>query len=697
MKNNTKITLAETAGFCFGVNRAVNLVNELLDKGEKVCTLGPIIHNPQLVEDLEKRGVIIAELPNEVPKGYTVVIRSHGVGKGVYEYFEENGIPFVDATCPFVSKIHKIVAEHSKNGATILIAGDKKHPEVAGIAGHCEQGAYVIKSAEDLEDFFEEYPEFAQRNIVLVAQTTFQVFEWEKCKEKLKKVCTNMNFFDTICFATDERQREAEELSKKSDLMIVVGGRSSSNTNKLCEVCARHCETIHIESAAELENEQLLKREYIGVTAGASTPSYIIKEVQNTMSEILENKQIEAEAVEAEVETTEKVEEGEFDFAKAIEDTFKKVHRGQRVKGIVVGINPSELQIDMGTKHAGFVPADEFTQNGTVSLNDAVKIGDEVELEVTKVNDQEGFVLLSKQKIDSYKGFEDILKAKETNATIEGVVFEVVNGGVLANSKGTRVFIPASQTGIARDGDMSVLLKEKVAFKILETEDKRGRKHIVGSIKAVANAERKAKAAKLLETLEVGNTYTGTVKSLTSYGAFVDIGGVDGMIHVSELSWKRIKNPAEVVSVGETVEVYVKEYDAEKGKISLGYKKTEDNPWEILKNTYNVDDVIKGKVVSLPAFGAFVNVIDGIDGLVHISQIANKRINKPSDVLKVGDEVEAKIIGIDYESKRVSLSMRALIQETEEAEQAQIVEEYNAAQAEEAPAEEAPATEEAAQ
>ncbi len=685
MKNKPTITLAKTAGFCFGVDRAVKLVNDLLDKGEKVCTLGPIIHNPQLVENLKERGVVIANIPPEVPKGYTVVIRSHGVGEGEYEYFEEHGIPYVDATCPFVSKIHKIVFENSQNKETILIAGNREHPEVAGIAGHTERGAYVVKDADDLEEFLEEHPDFKERKTILVAQTTFNVHEWEKCKEKLKKLCTNSIIFDTICIATDKRQHEAEELSKKSDLMIVIGGKSSSNTCKLCEVCAKHTQTVHIESAAELREEMLNGKEYIGVTAGASTPSYIIKEVQNTMSEILENKQIEAEA-EAKVETTAQVDEGEFDFAKAIEETFKKVRRGQRVKGIVVGINPSELQIDMGTKHAGFVPADEFTQNGTVALADAVKIGDEVELEVTKVNDQEGYVLLSKQKIDSYKGFEDILAAKENNATIEGVVFEVVNGGVLANSKGTRVFIPASQTGIAKDGDLSVLLKQKVSFKILETEDKRGRKHIVGSIKAVANAERKEKAAKLLEALEVGNTYTGTVKSLTSYGAFVDIGGVDGMIHITELSWKRIKNPAEVVSVGDTVEVYVKEYDAEKGKISLGYKKTEDNPWEILKNTHNVDDVIKGKVVSLPAFGAFVNVIDGIDGLVHISQIANKRINKPSDVLKVGDEVEAKIVGIDYENKRVSLSIRALLEETEEAEQAEIVEEYNAAQAEEAPA-----------
>jgi len=366
------------------------------------------------------------------------------------------------------------------------------------------------------------------------------------------------------------------------------------------------------------------------------------------------------------------------------------------VKGIVVGINPSELQIDLGTKHAGFVPADEFTQNGTVLLADAVKVGDEVELEVTKVNDQEGYVLLSKQRIDALKGYEEIVAAKENNTTVDGVVTDVVNGGVVANAKGTRVFIPASQSGIAKDDDMSKLLKQKVSFKILELTDKRGRRRVVGSIKAVLNAEKREMAAKALESIEVGKTYKGTVKSLTSYGAFVDIGGVDGMIHITELSWKRIKNPAEVVSVGDCVEVYVKDFDAESKKISLGYKKTEDNPWEILKNTYNVDDVIKGKVVSLPAFGAFVNVIDGIDGLVHISQISNKRINKPADVLKVGDEVEAKIVSIDYEAKRVSLSMKALIEETEEAEQAEIVEQYEAAQAE-AAAEEAPTEETAAE
>lgn len=687
MKNKTKITVAQTAGFCFGVDRAVKLVSDLVEKGEKVCTLGPIIHNPQLVEELEKKGVVIIDSPADAPDGYTVVIRSHGVGREVYDYLNNNNISFVDATCPFVSKIHKIAQKESKEGGVILIAGNAKHPEVQGIRGHCEGESYAFGSAKELEDFLISRPDFCKKRLILVAQTTFQVFEWEKCKEKLKKVCTNPIIFDTICIATDKRQHEAERLAAESDIMIVVGGRTSSNTNKLCEVCSKFCPTVHIESAQELDEALIKGKDYIGVTAGASTPSYIIKEVQNSMSEILEKQQNEAEAVEAQVETAVNAEEGEFDFAKAIDDTFKKVHRGQRVKGIVVGINPSELQIDLGTKHAGFVPADEFTSNGTVKLEDAVKVGDEVELEVTKVNDQEGYVLLSKQRIDSYKGYEEIVSAKENNTAVEGVVFEVVNGGVLANAKGTRVFIPASQTGIGRDDDMNKLLKQKVSFKILELTDKRGRRHVVGSIKAVLNAERREKAAKVLESIEVGKTYTGTVKSLTSYGAFVDIGGVDGMIHVSELSWKRIKNPAEVVSVGDTVEVYVKDFDAETKKISLGYKKTEDNPWEILKNTYNVDDVIKGKVVSLPAFGAFVTVIDGIDGLVHISQIANKRINKPSDVLKVGDEVEAKIVGIDYENKRVSLSMRALIEETEADEQAQIVEEYEAAQsAEEAPA-----------
>jgi len=685
----TKITLAKTAGFCFGVDRAVKLVYNLIEKGEKVCTLGPIIHNPQLVKELEEKGVIIISEVSQAPKGYTVVIRSHGVGKEVYDYLEENNIPYVDATCPFVSKIHKIVNEESKKGGTILIAGNASHPEVEGIMGHCDGESFAFSSAEELENFINFSPDFCEKSPILVAQTTFQVSEWEKCKEKLKKVCTNPIIFDTICIATDKRQHEAERLAAESDIMIVVGGRTSSNTNKLCEVCSKFCPTVHIESAQELDEALIKGKDYIGVTAGASTPSYIIKEVQNTMSEILENKQIEAEAVEAKVEPTAKVEEeGEFDFAKAIEETFKKVHRGQRVKGIVVGINPSELQIDLGTKHAGFVPADEFTQNGTVALSDAVKVGDEVELEVTKVNDQEGYVLLSKQRIDSLKGYEEIVAAKENNTTVEGVVFEVVNGGVLANAKGTRVFIPASQTGVAKDDDLSKLLKQKVSFKILELTDKRGRRRVVGSIKAVLNAEKREMAAKVLESIEVGKTYTGTVKSLTSYGAFVDIGGVDGMIHITELSWKRIKNPSEVVSVGDSVEVYVKDFDAESKKISLGYKKTEDNPWEILKNTVNVDDVIKGKVVSLPAFGAFVTVIDGIDGLVHISQIANKRINKPSDVLKVGDEVEAKVVGIDYDAKRVSLSMRALIEETEAEEQAEIVEEYETAQAE-AAAEEA--------
>ncbi len=683
-----QISVAKTAGFCFGVDRAVRLVEQLLDEGKKVCTLGPIIHNRQMVDRLAKRGVRIIESPGQAQPGETVVIRSHGVGRAVYEQLQRENTAFADATCPFVAKIHRIVSEQSDGEGILFLAGNEQHPEVQGILGHFSGESHVFGSRVDLENFLKNRPEYCQKRLILVAQTTFQVSEWKKCKEIFKKLCTNSIIFDTICIATDKRQQEAEELSQKSDLMIVVGGKDSSNTAKLCRVCAQHCPTVHVESAEEIPPERILCADTIGVTAGASTPSYIIKEVQNTMTEILENNKNEAEVNEAETAAVQAGDEGAFDFEKAIDDTFKKVHRGQRVKGIVVGINPSELQIDLGTKHAGFVPADEFTANGTVRLEDAVKIGDEIELEVTKVNDQEGYVLLSKQKIDSYKGYEDILAAKENDATLEGVVFEVINGGVLVNAKGTRVFIPASQTGIPRDGDMNILLHQKVGFKVLETEDKRGRKRVVGSIKAVANAERKEKAAKLFETLAVGNTYTGTVKSLTSYGAFVDIGGADGMIHVSELSWKRIKNPAQVVSVGDVVEVYVKAFDPETKKISLGYKKTEDNPWEILKNTYNVGDVIHGKVVSLPAFGAFVTVIDGIDGLVHISQIANQRINKPSDVLKIGDEVDAKIIGIDYENQRVSLSIRALLDQEAAAEEKEIVEAYEAQQAEEQPADE---------
>jgi ribosomal protein S1/(E)-4-hydroxy-3-methyl-but-2-enyl pyrophosphate reductase len=639
-----KITVAKTAGFCFGVNRAVNLVYQLSDEKKQVKTLGPIIHNPQVVEDLKHRGVEILSAPEDARPGDTVVIRSHGVGQNVYDTLVQMGVSYVDATCPFVSKIHQIVSQKSKEGYTVIIAGDQNHPEVLGIRGHCTGECYVIQNAEELVSLLKT----VKNKAILIAQTTFHTIFWENCVKSAKKLCTNIVFFDTICNATNERQAEAIKLAKENDLMIVIGGKESSNTKKLKEVCSKYAVTYLIETAGELSEIPVSAYQKIGVTAGASTPAYIIKEVLKTMNEMLNN------------------QDEELDFAQLLEQSLEneKLYNGKRVKGVVTTVAPNEVHVDIGAKQAGIVPADELTDNPDLKTSDIVSKGDEIDLVVLKVNDQEGIVTLSKKRCDAVAGFEEIKKAYEEGTVLSGVITNVVKGGVLVLSNHIKVFIPASQVSDKRVEDLNSLLKQEVQFKVLEVNEKRNR--ALGSVRAVLSAEKKEAEDKFWSEVEVGKIYKGEVKSLTSYGAFVDLGGVDGMIHITELAWTKIKHPSEIVNVGDVVEVYVKDLDSEKRRISLGYKKSEDNPWEIFKRNYNVGDVVTVKIVSFTNYGAFATIIPGIDGLIHISQIANQRVEKISDILEIGQEVEAKIIDVNLDSKRVSLSMRALLPEEDQ-------------------------------
>ena len=645
----SKVTVAKSAGFCFGVDRAVKMVYEELEKGTKVATLGPIIHNQDVVNDMQKRGARIISSVDELEPDETVVIRSHGVGREVYEQIAEKSSRMLDATCPFVSRIHKIVSEKTKEGYFILIAGDRNHPEVQGIVGHCDQNCRVFKDDIELNDFFQNHYKNFGKKLAFVAQTTYNIVVWEKCLDVIPKDNPDIFIADTICSATDARQSDAAEIAKSSDIMLVVGGRHSSNTVKLYEVCSRYCKTYHIENADELRSLMLPNAENIGITAGASTPAYIIKEVQTKMAE---NENL----------TTNQDEE--IDFAQAIDESFKKIHTGEKVKGTVVSVNNTEVIVDLGTKHTGYVALDDLTDDSTKKPSDIVSVGDEIELIVIKVNDAEGTAALSKRKVDEQAGYENILKAKEEGTVLEGVVQHVVNKGVTLSVMGVRVFIPASQTGLPRGAELDQLLKQKVEFIVIEVTE--GRKRAVGSIKAVQNAKKEEAKAKFWESANVGDTYVGKVKSLTSFGAFVDLGGIDGMVHISELSWKRIKHPSEVVSVGDTLEVYIKDLDREANRISLGFKKAEDNPWEIFNANYNVGDVVKATIVSITSFGAFAQIIDGVDGLIHISQIADRKVENVKDVLSVGDVVDVKIIDIDTESKRISISMRALIEDGED-------------------------------
>ena len=636
-----QIILAKTAGFCFGVNRAVKLTYELLEQGRPVATLGPLIHNPQVVEDLESKGAITCDSVDDVPDGYEVVIRSHGVGQSVYDKISTRRLAYHDATCPFVTKIHKIAARAGAEGAMLLVAGDAKHPEVQGIVGHTTGKVEVFANLAELEKLLPELTQ--QKSIFAVAQTTFNVQSWETCKEFLKNQCTNAKIFDTICNATWARQQEAEDLSQKCDHMVVIGGHHSSNTQKLLQVAARHTKAINVETADELDKDWLNGARIVGVTAGASTPSSIIEEVLNCMSEEIRDDMSFEEMLAA--------------------SEAKPLYAGKIVKAKVISVSPTECVVGIdGSKHTGIVKLSEMSHDPNAKMEDLVKVDDELDLVVVKTNDQEGVDTLSRVRFEAQKGMKDVSEAAENGTVMEGDVMEANKGGVVVNVKGVRVFVPRSQATMRRDEDYTKLVGQHVKLVITECA---GRK-IVGSINKVTAEENKAKRDEFWKNVEVDKQYTGVVKSLTSYGAFVDIGGVDGLCHISELSWNNIKHPSEVVSVGDTIEVYVKSYDPENQKVSLGYKKEEDNPWEKLKNEYPIGSEFEAPVVSITKFGAFVRILPGIDGLVHISEISNERVNKVSDVLKVGDMVKVKLINVDFDRKRISLSMKASLDEAAE-------------------------------
>ena len=649
-----EITVAKSAGFCFGVNRAIQCVYDNIGKGN-IYSYGPIIHNKEVIAAIESKGVKTVDSFDGIENG-TVIIRSHGVGEDIYKEIEKKGLNLIDGTCPFVKKIHNIVNKAHKEGKNIIIVGDPVHPEVIGINGWCENSAKVISTDEEAKCL--SYSEL--ENACVVSQTTFERELWKKIAKIIKNTCQSAIVFDTICSATNERQKYAAELARKSDVFIVVGGKHSSNTKKLYDIASLICKhTFLVESAEELPRDILSLGDSFGITAGASTPEQIIKEVLQTM---VEEKNINIQG------------NGEPTFAEAFEQSLVTLNTGQVVTGTVIGITPTEVYVDLGYKADGVIPASELTDDPTVSPEDVVKVGDEVEVFVVRVNDVEGYVQLSKKKIDAMKGWQTIEAAYESGEVLTGRIVENAGRGVIATANGCRVFIPASMASERFMTDLSPLVGQEAQFKIVNIrEDRRGKKAI-GSIKVVAAAEREAKVAAFMADVEIGKTYVGTVKTLTNFGAFVDVGGVDGLIHISQLSWKRIKHPSEVLNVGDSVEVTILDVNKETNKVSLGFKRAEDNPWEIAKSKFNVDDVVNVKVVRLVPFGAFVELLDGVDGLIHISQIADRRIGKPADVLTVGEYVDAKITEIDWEAKKIGLSIRALI-EKEKAEEETSVEE----------------------
>ncbi len=653
-----KITVAKGSGFCFGVKRAYKILEERLAlrrPTDEMATLGNFVHNPQIVEDLKKLGVPplseneiegFAARSNEEHRT-TLLLRTHGVSKQLKEkladlkathpYFD-----FVDCACPCVSHIHEIAAKESSadtQDTFIVIIGDSSHPEVKAIASYCDCEYGIFSSLSELKQLKTD-----KKRIVCISQTTQKLTECKLCQNYLFKHFTSVKIYDTICKVTEERQTEVEKLAEKSDVMLIIGGRGSSNTNKLFEISKKiQPSTFFVERIGEIPFECINPNTKLGISAGASTPDSLIEEAIKAMNDIIKNENEDFAALLA---------ESELNLPKT----------GSVIKGVVVEINDREVIVDLKSSCTGFIKADEFEEG------DEVKVGDEIEAVVVKKNDAEGSIILSKKQADNRASKGKIEEAFKAGTVLEGKVVDVVKKedvvkGVVVTALHSKFFVPASQTGVAKDGDISALLGTVQKFKLTELGD--GKKRTVASIAVVDKEARNAEIEEFWSTLCEGKVFEGTVKSMTDYGVFVNIGPIDGMVHKSELSWKRFRKPSDIVSIGDKLTVYIKDLNPDKKRISLGCKTEENNPWNIFVSKYKVDDVVSVKIASIMTYGAFAEIIDGIDGLIHISQIADKRLGNPAEVLHVGDVVDAKIIEIDTENRKVSLSMRALTENAE--------------------------------
>ncbi|MBR2900957.1 MAG: bifunctional 4-hydroxy-3-methylbut-2-enyl diphosphate reductase/30S ribosomal protein S1 [Clostridia bacterium] len=659
----TDIKISEYSGFCFGVKRAVDMINKSLEtSGKTIYCLGELIHNRLFNETLRERGVVFIGVDeiDSVPEGALVFLRAHGTTKQIYERLAKKNIEYVDATCPYVSKIHKIVASQPEDTKVIVI-GDAKHPEVEGIMSWAKGEGVVFANCEAIDNAHHEGFK-SEEDCILAVQTTYSGEEWKRCKGRITELYPNVRIYETICSVTENRQKKMFELASISDLSVIVGGRNSSNTAKLFAIAGSVCKnSIMIESADELDEhaDVIRSASKIAIAAGASTPSGIIQEVYNKMADIAKE---------------------ELSFAEMLEQSFKTLNTGERVTGIVSAVNPTEVKVDLGTKHTGILPYDEVTVEGGVDLNELFKVGDEIEVVCGKFSDSDGTVLLSKKKLDQHKYWEAIKAASESGELISGTIKEIIKNekgyaGVIALYGPNKVFIPASQTGVPKGEELEALKGQKVEFKIIDINEQK--KRAVGSIKASNRISRKAAEEEFFANVQEGDKFEGKVRAIMSYGAFINLGPVDGMLHISEMSWGRLKNPAEIFNEGDTVNVYIKSVDKEKKRISLGYKTEENDPWNIFAKNYNIGDVVDATIVSIMPFGAFAEIFPDFDGLIHISQISDKPVANPASVLKVGDKVTVKITAADFERRRLSLSIRALLEpevdETVPAEEVEVV------------------------
>ncbi len=628
-----EIILAKSAGFCFGVKRAVDYAYSKAGQ-QDIYTYGPIIHNKEVTGDLDKKGVKVTENLDEVKKG-EIIIRSHGVPPSVYEDIEKRNLKYTDCTCPFVKKIHNIVRDNYNKGKSIIIVGNKVHPEIIGINGWCENSAVTINSIEEAEKIELD----KTKDYALVVQTTFQTDVFEKIIACLKEKSDNIEIFRTICSATGDRQKEAVEIAKVADQMIVLGDKSSSNTRKLYEISKKYCENVYLcERICDLQLQNLKKNGTMGITAGASTPSVIIKEAVNAMSE-MENKS----------------------FEEMLDDSLVTLRTGQIVKGTVISVSDAgEVSVNLGYKSDGIIARSEFSDDDSVNPAEVVKPGDEIEVFVIRVNDGDGNVQLSKKKVDADKNYAVIEEAFNNGSTVTGKVTEQVKGGLIALVNGARVFVPSSQISNRYVEDLSSFIGNEYEFEVLEYD--RSKRRIVVGRKALVQKEIEAKKAEVFSSIKVGDRIEGKVSRIVDFGAFVDLGGVDGLIHISEMSWGRVKKVTDVLSVGDDVTVTVLDINPEKGKISLSLKDLNADPWKDAETKYAVGNIVTGKVVRMVPFGAFVELEEGVDGLVHISQIAYKHVEKPEDELTIGQEIQAKVTELDLAAKKISLSIKETLE-----------------------------------
>ena len=670
-----EILLAENSGFCFGVRQAIEKTEEQINlkksgkiKG-RIFTCGPLIHNRLVTDDLAERGVGIITSAGEAEPGDVVIVRSHGESKAFFEDAQSRGITVIDATCPFVRKIQLLAEEAHHDGRKIIIVGDREHPEVMGINGWCENSAVIVNSPEEAESVTGD-------NYFLVCQTTIKKELLDEITQILSKNNVGFEARNTICSATTLRQTSCSSLAECCDAMVVIGGKDSSNTRKLYQIAKKVCKNAYfIEKNEDLPLHQLKKYNKIGVAAGASTPECVIKEVIATMSENI----------------TEVNEMNMMDLMDDIEKSLRLPRIGETVNGKVHQVTDKEIIVNMGCKKDGVIPKEEVTLEGDQKLTDLFKEGDEIQAKVIKTDDGDGVILLSKKKLEVNEHWNEIIEAYENKTTINVKVVKQVNGGVIAAYKEATGFIPLSQLSDKYVENAEEFIGQELTVRIKKVDQKRGR--AVFSHRDILEEEKKKKLDEIWDSLHVDDIVEGKVMRFTDYGAFVDLGGIDGLLHISEISWGKLKHPQEVLKIGDIVKVKILSMNREKGKISLGLKQTMPEPWSVIEENYQVGQVVSGKVVQIKEYGAFVELEPGLDGLVHISEVANKRVNDISEELTVGQTVEAKILDIDTERKRISLSIKqALPAEAEEAEEAPAE-----AEAEEAPTAEAEVEAEAAE